>query len=281
MKLAWHVGVTEDGDGRLPKADDLWKVLEDYACMVVGPDATVKLRFSRFPSLSTQPYLGAVHSVLLAEEALQCEREGFDGLLLGAATDSGLDEVRSIASIPVVASIESALRLSGFVGRKVGVVTIGGMDTQNAYAGAMMGNVIKYHLQECLLKDRPVRPIPLPWADFYAIFSDAVAGNGAEFLAAFDKVTSDFYDIGAEVIVCGNQFFGGVLHHLGRRAQTSRGIPYIDNAAAGLHMLKSMVALGRTVGLRKSDVGSFRPAPEAAFKAVPSWLHDLHNRAGK
>ena len=278
MRLAWHVGVTRDGDGRLPDATALWRLLEAYANLVVGPGTTVTLRFSRFTSLSTQPYLAAVHSILLAEEALECEREGFDGLLLGAATDSGLDEVRSIARIPVVASIESALRMSGFVGRKVGIVTIGGMDTQTAYSGAMVGNAIKYAQQDCLVRDRPVRPIPLSWTDFYAIFSAAVAGDGAAFLAAFDQVTSDFADAGAEVIVCGNQFFGGVLHHLGRRSLTTRGLPFIDNAAAGLQMLKSMVSLEQAIGLRKSSVGSFRPAPKAAFEAVPDWLRDLDRR---
>ena len=71
-------------------------------------------------------YLAAVHTVLLAQEVLEAEREGFDGMLLGAATDSGLDEVRSLVKIPVVASVESSLSMSEFIGRKVGICTIGG-----------------------------------------------------------------------------------------------------------------------------------------------------------
>ncbi len=199
-------------------------------------------------------------------------------MLLGAATDSGLDEVRSIARIPVVASVESDLHMSGFLGRKAGIVTIGGKDVQTAYSAAMMGNIAKYKLLDYLISDRPVRPIPLSWTDFYAIFSDAVAGKGDKFLAAFDQVTSDFFDAGAEVVVCGNQFFGGVLHKLGRRSLTARGFPYIYNAAAGLQMLRSFVELQHRIGLRKSDVGAFRSAPKHQFDAAPGWLRGIYDR---
>ena len=239
-------------------------MLTAYANRVVGAGDTVELLFTRSRTLSTQSLMSAVNTMTLVHDVLAAEAAGIAGVVLAASIDPGLDEAHSVARIPVVSSIESVLALSGFIGRKAGIVTIAGGDDAHAYARTSERNAIKYGCRDRLIADRPVRASKQTWREFYSSYSNAVSGDGDEFVSAFDATARELVRDGADVIVCGNQLFGGVLEHHGRLAHTSDGVPIIDNAAAGLKMLQTLVSLRKSVVLDVSRAGVFRsPAPEA------------------
>ena len=180
-----------------------------------------------------------------------------------------------MCKIPVVGSVEAALALTGFIGRKAGIITISGADTVHAYAQLIEGNATKYGCRERLLAHRPVRALPSSWKDFYAMYSRAVDGDGDELLTSFDALARELVNDGADVVICGNQLFGAVLDKCGYTFLTDQGAPVIDNAAAGLKMLQMLRSMQLTLGLAKSEIGLFRGLPAEAMQLASTSLRDL------
>ena len=272
MRFAWHLVLTRDTDGRVAHPERLWEIIEAYSNRVLGGGDSVVLRFTDTPTLSTHSLLSTVNTLHLVADARRCEQEGIDGIMMAASIDPAVEQARSVCTIPVVGSIESALTLSGFVGRKAGIITISGADNEHAYARLIEENATKYGCRDRILAHRPVRPLPLPWRDFYDVYSRAVDGDGDELLTRFDDVARELVRDGADVIICGNQLYGAVLDNLGYRFVSAGGAPVIDNAAAGLKMLQTLRSLQQTSGLTKSEIGPFRSAPDAALQPALRWM---------
>jgi allantoin racemase len=268
MRIAWHVGIEKSSTGRIPRAELLWQACETYIARVASPGTTVELAFSRFGALSLHPYLCAVSNLLIAEEVAALQEKGFDAVLLGSSQDPGLDEARNIVDIPVVAAIESSLAFSTFLGRKAAILTIQGIDGERTYPRAMEGAAQKYGLRERLIAHRPVRTYPYANAEFWKVYTRALEGDGNDFLQAFDRVTAEMVNDGAEVIILGMEFTGALLHKLGRTMQTRDGIPCLDVAAVGIKNLESLVSLRRSSHLQKSQESVFRTAPAPLLEAA-------------
>ncbi len=268
MRFGWHLVLTKDSGGRVSDPGRFRDLLTSYANRVVGTGDTVELLFTRSRTLSTQSLMSMVNAVTLVHDVLAAEAAGFDGVVLAASLDPGLEESRSVARIPVVGSIESALALCGFIGRKAGIVTIAGGEDDHSYTRSVARtielNAIRYGCRDKLIAHRPVRALNQSWKEFYAGYSKAVSGDGDQFISAFDETARELVHDGADVIICGNQLFGAVLDHFGRLAYTSDNVPILDNAAAGLKTLQTLISLRNTVGLNVSRAGVFRsPALES------------------
>ncbi len=215
----------------------------------------------------------------LAQDVLAAQAAGIDGVMLAASVDPGLDEARSLARIPVVGSIEAGLAVSQFIGRKVGIVTTPGGESDQAYLRIIEQNAIRYGCRDKLIAHRPVRTFNQSWTEFYKSFSKAVSGDADEFMSAFDATACELVRDGADVIICGNQLFGAVLE--GRLGHTSNNAPIIDNAAVGLKMLQTLISLRTSIGLDVSRVGIFQsPAPDA-MKATAALLATLSDQIAK
>lgn len=58
------------------------------------------------------------------EKAIQAEKEGYDGLILGCFGDPGLNALREMVKIPVVGPGETAMHVASMLGRKFSIVTV-------------------------------------------------------------------------------------------------------------------------------------------------------------
>jgi Asp/Glu/hydantoin racemase len=124
MRIVWHIGLPRGSDGRMEDPEKLWSALTDYAAKVVDPNTKVELRFLERSIQFGHPYHFLINNVLLVEEVVKCQEEGFDAVMLAPAIDPGIDESRAAATIPVVGSLESAMVVSQFIGRRVGIVGV-------------------------------------------------------------------------------------------------------------------------------------------------------------
>lgn len=271
MRIAWHVGIEKNSTGRIPDAQVLWDACEAYIATIVAPGTQVELAFSRHGALSLHPYLCAVSNLQVAEEVAALEAAGFDAVLLGSSQDPGLDESRNIVDIPVVAAIESSLAFSTFLGRKAAILTIQGIDGQRTYPRAMEGAAVKYGLRDRLIAHRPVRTYPFANAEFWQVYTRALNGDGEDFLHAFDTVTTEMVNDGAEVIILGMEFTATLLHKLGRTMRTPQGVPCLDVAAVGIKNLESLVSLHRSSGVSKSQESVFRTPSPALLRAARTY----------
>ena len=58
------------------------------------------------------------------EKAIQAEKDGFDGMILGCFGDPGLEALREMLNIPVVGPGEMALHIAAMLGNKFSIVTV-------------------------------------------------------------------------------------------------------------------------------------------------------------
>jgi allantoin racemase len=250
MRIVWHIGMARNTYGRMENPDLLWTAMAEYAPKAVNSDTKVELRFlDRSASHFMYPYFSLVNNVLLVEDVLKCQEEGFDAVVLAAAIDPALVESRAAASIPVVGSVESAMVISQFIGHRVGIIGV-----RAGYVTMIDENIKRYGLRERMIDNRPVRLCELN----YENMTQALKGDGAAFIAQIEQVARELIEEGADVLVSGCQFFGAVFNRLGYTGVTDQGVPIIDCAAAGLKMAESMVHLARSIGLGKSE-NSFSP----------------------
>ena len=259
IRILWHVGLTEDSAGRIDDTQGFWALLREYGSTWVAR-ASVDLRFvPKTTSHLMYPYLSLVNGVLLAEDVLACEAEGFDAVMLAPAIDPALDECRSIVDIPVVGSVESAMALSQFVGRKVGVLTV-----HPGYTTTISGNLTRYGLRDRLLGVQPVRHWDMPYADVNSL----LGGNPDAYVTGFRNAVQDLVSDGADVVVGACQWFGALQWRAKYDAEADLGVPFIDCAGAGLAMAEQLAMLRGAVGFQKSRVkGSVFAPPEAEWVA--------------
>lgn len=244
MRIAWHIGLPQSSDGRMKEPEKLWTALADYAAKVVAPNTKVEFRFLNRSLQFGHPYHFLVNNVLLVEEVLKCQEEGFDAVVMAPAIDPGLDESRAAAKITVVGSLEAAMTISQFIGRRVGIVGV-----KAGYVTIIEQNMNRYGLRQRLIDNRPVRL----WEMDYKDVVQALNENGEKFISQFEKVAHELIAEGADVIVGACQFFGGIFNRLGYSGIIGRGIPYVDCSAAGLKMAEVMASLSASIGLKKSE----------------------------
>jgi len=244
MRIVWHIGLPRGSDGRMEDPEKLWSALTDYAAKVVDPNTKVELRFLERSIQFGHPYHFLINNVLLVEEVVKCQEEGFDAVMLAPAIDPGIDESRAAAQIPVVGSLESAMVVSQFIGRRVGIVGV-----RAGYVTLIEQNMNRYGLRQRLIDNRPVRL----WEMNYKDVTKALKGDGDEFVSQFERVARELIAEGADVIVGACQFFGGIFDRVGYKGVIDRGVTYVDCSAAGLKMAESMASLNKSIGLRKSE----------------------------
>jgi Asp/Glu/hydantoin racemase len=261
MRLVWHVGVARHSHGRMAEPELLWDALAQFAAGIVNPDTKVDFRFlERSTASMVHPYQAMVSSVALVEDVLKCEQEGYDAVMLAPAIDPALDEARGAARIPVVASVEAALAISQFIGRRVGIIAV-----RAGYATIIDQNVSRYRLRDRMIANRPVRH----WDMDYRYVTRALQGDGDEFLSQFEGVADELIDDGADVVIGGCQLFGPILEKAGFSGVFKSGVPYIDCGAAGLKMTETLASVARTLGIKKSE------SPFSPFRSMdPSLLSE-------
>ena len=67
-------------------------------------------------------YTRTYNSIAVAQRAYEAEKKGYDGFIIGCASDLGMKEARSIANIPVVGSTEATALLACTLGNKFSVI---------------------------------------------------------------------------------------------------------------------------------------------------------------
>jgi allantoin racemase len=257
MRIAWHVTLTTDSNGRMADPEPLWTAMADYARKVARPTTDVELRFLDEAATGLEyslqsPLVSMVNGTILVEDVRKCAAQGFDAVLIAAVGEPALDEARAAVGIPVAGSLEAALALSQCIARRVGIVTI-----SPSYTDLVERNIARYRLTDRLIERDPVRHFAMSW-DNVAL---ALAGNPEPLVAPFDEVARGLVQDGAEAILMGGQIFGALVDPLG---YDLGDVPVVDCATAGIKMLEALTDLRRAVGLRSTA------APSSEFRRLPA-----------
>jgi len=106
------------GEGPRQHWDWLTKMLRS----VGSAGTTVDFVNLRYGYKIMQTYTRTYNSVAVAQRAYEAEKKGYDGFIIGCASDLGMKEARSIVNIPVVGSTEATALLACTLGNKFSAI---------------------------------------------------------------------------------------------------------------------------------------------------------------
>ncbi len=256
MKIYWPIGLTRRMPGRTDQAELIQHSLEAYARQVVAPDTAVTIGWmEKTSSLLSSTYLGMVNDVQVVADILRAEREGYDAAMIGPHWDPGLYAAREAAGIPVAGPGEAAFMVAQTLGRRYAVLTV-----HEGYVPMIERNMRLYGCEARAITRRPVRRFGMTYDNLI----DCLQGNSDEFLTEFTKTAHECIDDGADVIIAGGQLFGPIFQRHAYLQIPHTGVPVVEVAACGLKLAETLVALRRSIGLRKSE------HPNAPFRTPPA-----------
>ena len=162
-----------------------------------------------------------------AKKAVQAEKDGFDGVILGCFGDPGLDALRELVCIPVVGPGQTAMHVAAMLGRRFSIVTV------LASAVPSLERLAKVVGLDRRLTS--VRAVDIPVLELRQNI-DTTTNRMIE------ESQKAIRDDNADVIVlgCMSMAFLGVSD----RMQKSLGIPVVNPAFVSLKVLEGLVSSG-------------------------------------
>ena len=171
-----------------------------------------------------EEYLSVPGSV---ERAIQAEKDGYEGIILGCFGDPGLDALREMVRIPVVGPGETAMHVASLVGRKFSILTVLDSVVPSLEKLARMVGLDK--------RLASVRTVNIPVLELRQNVEATARRMREESQRAIDEDSADVIVLG-----CMSMAFLGVSETM----QKSLGVPVVNPALVSLTVLEGLVHAG-------------------------------------
>lgn len=219
MKLLYIVPGTGMGQAEMERRR---RILQSSA----GKDVQVDIDESdRGPTSIESSYEEYLSVPDLVTRAVQAEKEGSDGVILGCFGDPGIEAVREMVSIPVVGPGECSMVTAALLGHRFSIITI-----MDSVVASMENRAKIVGVHEKLASVRSVNIPVLKLANDPALAKGRMIEE-ARWARDLDR---------ADVIVlgCMSMAFLGVSDEM----QASLGIPVVNPAVVSLKILEGLIA---------------------------------------
>lgn len=248
MKLCWI-----HPTARSTALDDLWPAIENNISSVTESGTTIHYRFpEKSVGFTRSLYAEHLNSVLMLEEALKAQDDGFDGIFLGCWNDA-LWEAREVLDIPVASVGEQALLASLSMASKFVVITV-----SDKTQIAIERDIYAYGLSSRAIHN-PVRTItPYSTAE---LLRESILSPEKNFIPRFEDVARACIADGAEIILVGCAYYGPLLRNAGYHFVSGTSVPVMDSSSVAIKYLECMVSINQKLGMVKSKAGTFSPPP--------------------
>jgi len=259
MRICWIHPTTQTSE-----LAPLWDALKRTITPALLRDTTIEHRYLKHSGNFTRSlYAEHLNSVLMMDEAMRAEREGFDGIFFGCWNDP-LWEAREIIDIPVASVGEQSMLAALAIGQRFAVVTV-----SEKTAVAIERDLHLYGLRDRAI-GRPVRSIA-PESDA-ALLLGAVTGTHDEAASRFDAVAQTCVADGADVILVGCAYYGPLLRRAGYTHVSGTRVPVIDSTTVAIKYLEAMVGVSHATGVVKTGGALFRSPARARILHARSAL---------
>jgi Asp/Glu/hydantoin racemase len=201
---------------------------------------------SRFPTtgftnadFAGNRYVTAINLVSVYHQAVQAEKQGFDGAIITCVFDPALAETRRALSIPVVGLCEATLTMASLMGQRFGLII-----PTPTLTDPLLETVASYGMTERVMG---VRAMSIPWNE-----QELAYFGSRDVIEDFRQVARELVKEGAEVLVplC------GLLSPLLRMAPGAEdrypgglvavdGVPVADVMGSAVALLQALYALQR------------------------------------
>lgn len=248
MKIFWNEATAGE-----PQLSPLWAALRKYFPKVARKDTEVHLRHLPVAGGYVRTlYTELLNNLAVVENTIRAEQEGYDAVVVGCWADP-LWEAREAVEIPVVGIGEAAILLATMLGHKLAVITVA-----PGVVPTIEIDLRLYGLEDRAIH-RPVRALDPP--SDTELLLESITDPHRRLIPNLERVARECIADGAEVIAVGCGYYGAILSLHGYNQILNTEVPVVDCSAAGLKTAEMLVDLRRSIGLRKSTVGYFRPPP--------------------
>jgi allantoin racemase len=264
MKI-WHQSYTD-----LTNLPGYRAMLAEHAARVGAKDTVVDLHGLRpgtYPKgmapidMVGHRYATRLADIQVIENIVQAEKDGYDAVAISCFLDPGLEEARTLVSIPVVSSCETALLMSSLVGRTVGLVTL-----NEAMARYLRHLVGEYGFTGRVKFIEPMDP-PINEHELDLAF----AGSKA-FVERFSRDVMRLAGSGVDVIIPAEGVLNIALVKNG--VTTVNGMTILDSYGALIKLTESAVALQRLTGFQISRAATYMRPPQGLVPNLRSKAAD-------
>jgi len=177
------------------------------------------------------------------------EKQGYDAAVIGNALDFGLQEARSVVSIPVVGVAEAALYFASSLGYAYSIIVV------HHQIGQFVHSLVRqYGMSARLAK---IADMGVSLAEVAATYA-----NTDRLLSLFhERALKTIKEDGAEAIIVCCTILSSLLTL--QKIHSIEGVPVVDPVWAGIKMAEVMVDVRRTY--------SIEPCRSSVFNTFPGW----------
>jgi Asp/Glu/hydantoin racemase len=224
------------------QVDPAWRMYEEacerYVPTLARPQTEIHFATAdtRAPKMVLSNYVKYLHLRQVIENAIHCERAGYDAFILGGMGDLGYAELREVVEIPVVFIAETAFLVASLLARRFAVINGDLRALQSA-----MALVKGYGLDDRAVPGAHLGRGP---AELMALMESSPQQVIDEFKVAAASAINE----GAEILVPGIAPISVFLMDRGVRAID--GVPILDIQAAVIKIAEMTVDL-RRLGMPK------------------------------
>lgn len=255
MKILWNEATS--GPSTL---DPLWKMLRDYFPKVARSDTEVEMRHLPVAGNYIRSlYTELINNRTVVENAVNAGNDGFDAVVLGCWADP-LWELRAEMEIPIISIGEASLLMALTLGARFAVITV-----DPGVVPLIEMDLRLYGLENRAIH-RPVRSLDPP--SDAELLLESITEPNTRFIPNFERVAQGCIDDGAEVIIVGCGYYGPILSIHGYNRISGTDVTVLDCSAAGLKLAEAQVDLYKSIGLRKSTTGYFKPSPIEIMREI-------------
>ncbi len=219
----------------------VWKGFEEYFQRITKPRPETKVQIY-YPEKSSWtvhfPYIEFLNNRWFVEAGWKAEKDGCDAVIVGAATDTGLQYLKEVLSIPVVGITESACHLACVLGAKFAGITV------FRRLISPKSNLIRFYGLEDRAIANPIRSCELTGEDVEGLFTHKVME--ASIKPKFEAVARECIKDGAEVIICADAWLAPALAYFEYFEIPGTGVPVVDASAAAIKLAETLVDLKKT-----------------------------------
>ncbi len=258
MRLSWINLLPKDTRSEIGlDFQGVWEGFEKYFQRVTRarPETKIQIYYPEKSSWTVHfPYIEFLNNRWFVEAGWKAEKDGCDAVIVGAATDTGLQYLKEILSIPVVGITESACHLACVLGAKFAGITV------FRRLIPPKANLIRAYGLEGRAIANPIRSCELTGKDVEGLFDKKVMESSIK--PKFEAIARECIKDGAEVIICDDAWLAPAFSYFDYFAVADTGVPIVDASAAAIKMAETLVDLKRMEKLGVSRYLTYQRATD-------------------
>ena len=214
------------------------------------------------------PYIEFLNNRWFVEAAVKAEEDGYDAVIPGAATDTGLHLLREVLKVPVVGISESSFLVASLLGDRFAGITV-----FERLIPPKERNLKFLGMDTRAIQRKPIRSCNLDLNDIAHLFDKKHLQS--VIIPKFEQVAKECVKDGADVIIALDAWLGPAFSYYKYAKVPGTEIPVLDPAAAAIGMAEVTVDLQTNLGVSVSRALAYQSADRETLSRARQIYRDI------